>query len=181
MKMETNPWKPCEKKCECKAVGSCLPISTNESQVKHQKHLYFLFSFLLRIWIPIFRLKPLSRPHDWLLDDPSRGFVKVNLFSSSELFSCWNKGQRYQIKTKNSKETPKSHCLKKKKFTITKTTQISFSHQFAHNSGSRSRKPGDPRDEEVDFYLCSVTFVLHDTCLCLITRLASLLRIYDGE
>ena len=35
-------------------------------------------------------------------------------FSSSELFSCWNKDQRYQIKTKNSQETPKSHCLKKK-------------------------------------------------------------------
>ena len=25
------------------------PISTDESQVKHQKYLYFLFSFLLRI------------------------------------------------------------------------------------------------------------------------------------
>ena len=89
--------------------------------------------------------------------------MKVNLFSSTELFSCWNKGQRYQIKTKNSKE-------KKKNFTITKTIQISFSHQFAHNSRGRSQKPGDPRHEEVDFYLCSVTFVLHDTCLCLITR-----------
>ena len=61
-----------------------------------------------------------------------------------------------------------SHCLKI--FTITKTIQMSFSHQFAQNSRGRSRKPGDPRDEEVDFYLCSVTFVLHDTCLCLITR-----------
>ena len=111
--------------------------------------------------------------------------MKVNLFSSSELFSCWNKGQRYQIKTKNSKETPKSHCLKKKKkkkkFTITKTIQISFSHQFAHNFRSGSRKPGDPRVEEVDFYLCSVTFVLHDTCLRLIKRLASPLLIYVEE
>ena len=25
---------------------------------------------------------------DWALSDPSRGFVKVNLFSSNELFSC---------------------------------------------------------------------------------------------
>ena len=102
------------------------PISTNESQVKHQKHLYFLFSFSLRIWIPIFRLKLLSRPHDWLLDDPSRGFVKVNLFSSTELFSCWNKGQRYQIKTKNSKETPRSHCLKQKKIYHNKNNSNKF-------------------------------------------------------
>ena len=51
-----KPMKAVRKKCECKVVGSCIPISTNESQVKHQKHLYFLFSFLLRIWKPIFRL-----------------------------------------------------------------------------------------------------------------------------
>ena len=62
-----------------------------------------------------------------------------------------------------------------------KELKKSSSHQFAHNSRSRSQKPGDPRDEEVDFYLCSVTFVLHDTCLCLITRLASPLLIYDRE
>ena len=58
---------------------------------------------------------------------------------------------------------------------------IFMPHQFAYNSRSQSRKPGDPRDEEVDFYLFCVTFVLHDTCLCLITRLASPLLIYDRE
>ena len=68
-----------------------------------------------------------------------------------------------------------------KAFTITKITQISSSHQFAHNSRSRSLKPGDPRDEEVDFYLSSVTVVPRDTCLCFITRLASPSLIYERK
>ena len=71
MKMETNPWKPCEKKCECKAVGSCIPISTNESQVKHQKHLCFLFSFLLRIWKPLWNMETVTSV---------RLIIKINCF-----------------------------------------------------------------------------------------------------
>ena len=41
-----------------------------------------------------------------------------------------------------------------------------FRIKFAHNSRSRSQKLGDPRDEEVDFDHCSVTFMPHETCLC---------------
>ena len=54
------------------------PSSTNESQGKHQEHLYFMFSFFLRIWKPIFRLEALLCLYDWLLSDSSRSFVKVN-------------------------------------------------------------------------------------------------------
>ena len=106
--------------------------------------------------------------------------------------NCFRAGTRakdIKLKGRTVRKHPSLIVKRKKKkkkknrnfFTITKTIQISFSFQFSHNSTSRSQKPGDPRDEDVDFYLGSVTFVLHDTCLCLITRLASPLLIYERE
>ena len=96
--------------------------------------------------------------------------MKVNLFSSMNCFRAGTRAKDIELK----RRTP-SLIGKKKKI------PESFSHQFAHSSRSRSQKPDDPRDEEVDFYLCSVTFVLHNTCLRLITRLASQLLMYERE
>ena len=132
------------------------------------------------MWKPVFRLKPPLRPCNWLLGDSSRGFIKVNLFSSMNCFRAGTRAKYIKLKQR----TPSLIGGKKKiqkAFTIAKTIKRSFSHQFEHNSRSRSQKPGDPRNEEVDFYLCSLSFVLHNTCLRLITRLASPLLLYERE
>ena len=87
------------------------PISTNERQVKHQKHLYFLFSFLLRMCKPVFRLKSPLRPYECLLSDWSRGFVKVNLSSSMNSFRAGTRAKDIKLKQR----TPSLIGKKKKK------------------------------------------------------------------
>ena len=62
--------------------------------------------------------------------------------------NCFRAGTRVKdikLKRKTVRKNPSLIAKKKKKkkkkkkfFTITKTIQISFSHQFAHNSRSRS-------------------------------------------
>ena len=94
---------------------SLTPIFTNESQVKHQKVLYFLFSFVPRIWKPIFRLLPLSHPYYWLLSDSSRGFVRVNLFSFKNRFRVGTRAKNIRWKRRAIRKHQGPIGSKKKK------------------------------------------------------------------